>query len=320
MKVIDHLKNAKEPLLSFEIIPPKRGGDIESLLKVIDDISKYNPPFIDITSHAAEVSYEETSHGIQKRIKRKRPGTLGICALIQKKYNIDAVPHILCQGFTREETEDFLIELQYLEIKNVMAIRGDDKGYKKPIREGRTINEYAANLVQQISDMNSGIYLEDELLDAKSSDFCIGVSGYPEKHFESPNLEMDIEYLKKKVDAGAGYVVTQMFFDNSKYYSFVEKCRSAGINVPIIPGIKIITSKKQLTTIPRHFFVDIPAELTTNVMNAKKGEVVSMGVAWAKKQVEDLLAHNVSGIHFYIMQNSTPIKLLFDSLGIKSRL
>jgi methylenetetrahydrofolate reductase (NADPH) len=316
MKVTEHLKNAKEPLLSFEIIPPKRGGDIESLLKVIDDISKFNPPFIDITSHAAEVSYEETSHGIEKRIKRKRPGTLGICALIQKKYNIDAVPHILCQGFTREETEDFLIELQYLEIKNVMAIRGDDKGYKKPLRAGRTANEYAVNLVQQIDDMNHGHYLEDELLDAKSSDFCIGVSGYPEKHFEAPNLDMDIQFLKQKIDAGAGYVVTQMFFDNREYFNYVEKCRMAGIDVPIIPGIKIITSKKQLTTIPRNFYVDIPNELAVKIMNAKSKDVINTGVEWAKTQVDDLLSKNVPGIHFYIMQNSGPIKSLFNKLGI----
>ena len=317
MKVIEHLKKAKKPLLSFEIIPPKRGGDIESLLKVIDDISKFNPPFIDITSHAAEVSYEETPHGIEKRIKRKRPGTLGICALIQKKYNIDAVPHILCQGFTREETEDFLIELQYLEIKNVMAIRGDDKGYKKPLRAGRTANEYAVNLVRQINDMNNGIYLEEELLDAKSSDFCIGVSGYPEKHFESPNLDMDIKFLKQKIEAGADYVVTQMFFDNSKYFSYVEKCRAAGIDVPIIPGIKIITSKKQLSSIPRNFYVDIPNDLAVKIMDAKADEVINAGVEWAKTQVEELLTENVPGIHFYIMQNSGPIKSLFKKLGIE---
>ena len=317
MKVIEHLEKAKKPLLSFEIIPPKRGGDIESLLKVIDDISKFNPPFIDITSHAAEVSYEETPHGIEKRIKRKRPGTLGICALIQKKYNIDAVPHILCQGFTREETEDFLIELQYLEIKNVMAIRGDDKGYKKPLRAGRTANEYAVNLVRQINDMNNGIYLEEELLDAKSSDFCIGVSGYPEKHFESPNLDMDIKFLKQKIEAGADYVVTQMFFDNSKYFSYVEKCRAAGIDVPIIPGIKIITSKKQLSSIPRNFYVDIPNDLAVKIMDAKADEVINAGVEWAKTQVEELLTENVPGIHFYIMQNSGPIKSLFKKLGIE---
>ncbi len=316
MKVTDHLRNAKEPLLSFEIIPPKRGGDIESLLKVIDDISKFNPPFIDITSHAAEVSYEETPHGIEKRIKRKRPGTLGICALIQKKYNIDAVPHILCQGFTREETEDFLIELQYLEIKNVMAIRGDYKGYKKPLRAGRTANEYAVNLVQQINDMNHGIYLEDELLDAKPSDFCIGVSGYPEKHFEAPNLDLDIQYLKDKIDAGAGYIVTQMFFDNSKFFNFVEKCRKVGIEAPIIPGIKIITSKKQLSTIPRNFYVDIPSELTDKIMTSKQHDVINAGVEWARRQVEDLLSKNIPGIHFYIMQNSGPIKALFEKLGI----
>ena len=226
MKVIEHLAKATEPMISFEVIPPKRGGDISSLLNVIDDIVRYKPPYIEITSHAAEVVYDETNHGIQKRIIRKRPGTLGICALIQKKYNIDAVPHILCQGFTREETEDFLIELQYLEIENILAIRGDESSYKKPVQHGRSINVYALDLVRQINDMNHGKYLEEALLDANPTDFSIGVAGYPEKHFEAPNLDFDIAYLKKKLDAGADYVVTQMFFDNQVYFDFTKKCRA----------------------------------------------------------------------------------------------
>lgn len=316
MKVIEHLQKAKNPLISFEIIPPKRGGDIRSLLQTVDDISKFNPPFIDITSHAAEVIYEETDQGIKKKIKRKRPGTLGICALIQNKYNIDAVPHVLCQSFTREETEDFLIELQYLEIENVLAVRGDNSGYEKPLTYGRSANRYTKNLVKQISDMNKGKYLEENLLDARPSNFSIGVGAYPEKHFEAPNLKFDIRYLKEKVDAGADYVVTQMFFSTQIYFDFEKKCRAEGIKAPIIPGLKIITQKKQLTNIPSHFHVDIPADLTDEVMAAKNEHVVEVGVEWTARQVTELLNQGVPAIHFYIMQNSDPIKSLMKKIGI----
>ncbi len=316
MKVIEHLAKAKETLISFEIIPPKRGGDIQSLLKVVDDISKYNPPFIDITSHAAEVTYEETPQGIKRKIKRKRPGTLGICALIQNKYNIDAVPHVLCNGFTREETEDFLIDLQYLGIENVLAIRGEDSNYQKPLIAGRSVNHYAVDLVRQIKDMNAGKYLEEDLVDARPSNFCIGVAAYPEKHIAAPNLEFDIRNLKNKVQAGADYVVTQMFYDNRYYFDFVQKCRQAGIDVPIIPGLKILTSKRQLTTIPASFHISLPTELTDRVLQARDDkEVVEIGIEWALKQVRELLEKKVPAIHFYIMQNSTPINRLMEKLG-----
>ncbi len=314
MKVIEHLQKATEPLISFEIIPPKRGGDIKSLLKVVDDISKFNPPFVDITSHAAEVIYEEKENGIQRKVKRKRPGTLGICALIQNKYNIDAVPHLLCQGFSREETEDFLIELQYLEIENLLAVRGDISGYKKPLLHGRSANQYAVDLISQISYMNKGKYLEEDLLDARPSNFCIGAGTYPEKHFEAPNLDFDIQYLKQKVEAGAEYIVTQMFFDNSFYFSFVEKCRTAGINTPIIPGLKIITSKKQITSIPSNFHVDIPVDFAKEIIEAKEEHILEIGVKWAFEQAQGLLDKKVPAIHFYIMQNSKPINLLMEKV------
>lgn len=317
MKVIDHLKNAKEPLISFELIPPKRGGDIRSLLAVIEEIMKYNPPFIDITSHSAEVVYEETPKGIQKKVKRKRPGTLGICALIQNKYNIEAVPHILTHGFTREETEDFLIELSYLGIENLLAIRGDDNGYQKPVPEGKSINKYAVDLVHQIAGMNRGKYLEENLLDAKPSNFCIGVSGYPEKHFEAPNLQTDIKFVKSKIDAGADYVVTQMFFDNRVYFKYVELCRQEGINIPIIPGLKILTNKAHLINIPKNFYINLPTELVDEVYAAKPEHVLDIGVEWAAKQVEELFNNNVPSVHFYIMQNSLPVKKLMDLLKAK---
>ncbi len=316
-KVIKHLKNAKEPLISFELIPPKRGGDIKSLLAVIEDIAKFNPPFIDITSHSAEVVYEETTKGIQKKIKRKRPGTLGICALIQNKYNIDAVPHILTQGFTREETEDFLIELSYLGIENVLAIRGDDNGYQKPIPEGKSKNKYAVDLVKQIVAMNKGKYLEENLLDAKPSDFCIGVSGYPEKHFEAPNLQTDINFVKAKVDAGADYVVTQMCFDNKIFLNYLDLCRKAGIKVPIIPGLKILTNKSHLVSIPKNFYINLPQDLVDEVNAAKAESVIDIGVEWAANQVEELLKHNIPSVHFYIMQNSLPVIKLMKRLKEK---
>ncbi len=315
MKVVEHLARARDTIISFEIIPPKRGGDIRGLLQVVEDVSRYRPPFIDITSHAAEVVYEETPQGIKRKVKRKRPGTLGVCAIIQTKYNIDAVPHVLCQGFTREETEDFLIDLRYLGIENVLAIRGDTTGYEKPVLHGRSRNAYAADLVRQIANMNRGKYLEDSLLDADPSDFCIGVAGYPEKHFEAPNLDMDIHFLKAKVDAGADYIVTQMFFDNQRYFDFVEKCRAVGIEVPIIPGLKIITQKNQVTNIPKNFHVDIPVELAREVMEAKNEHVPEIGVRWAQRQVEKLMNKKIPAIHFYIMQDSTPIKMLMERLS-----
>jgi methylenetetrahydrofolate reductase (NADPH) len=316
MKVIEHLQDVKDPLISFELIPPKRGGDIKSLLSVLDDIVKYRPPFIDITSHSAEVVYDETPNGIRKKVKRKRPGTLGICALIQNKYNIDAVPHVLTKGFTREETEDFLIEINYLGIENVLAVRGDDHGYDKPIPLGRSINQFTSELVEQIVNMNNGKYLEENLLDAKPTNFCIGVGGYPEKHFEAPSIKIDIKNVKKKVDAGAEYIVTQMFYDNKFYFDFVDQCRKEGITVPIIPGLKILTSKSHLVNIPKNFFISLPDQLADEVYSAKPENVMDIGVEWAARQVEELFNKNVPSIHFYIMQNSLPVKKLMERLKL----
>ena len=316
MKVTDHLARATRPLISFEIIPPLRGGDVKGLLALIDDLVQYKPPFIDITSHAAEVIYEETAQGIQRRVKRKRPGTLGVCALLQNKYQVDAVPHILCIGFTREETEDFLIELKYLGIDNVLAVRGDDSGFQKPLQYGRSVNTYAVDLVSQIAGMNRGRYLEEHLLDAEPSGFCIGVGGYPEKHVEAPNLQLDVRHVKEKVDAGAGYVVTQMFFDNRHYFRYLEACGAIGIEVPIIPGLKILTSQKQLTTLPRTFFVDIPPELSDEVLAARPEQAADIGVEWTLKQTEELLSRGVPAVHFYVMQSSSAIKKVMRKLKL----
>lgn len=314
MKVTEHLERASGPLISFEIIPPLRGGNVQQLLALIDDLVQFRPPFIDITSHPAEVIYEETAEGFQRRVKRKRPGTLGVCALVQNKWDVDAVPHILCRGFTREETEDFLIELRYLGIDNVLAIRGDDSGYTKPLQFGRSANVHALELVRQIADMNRGKYLEEDLLDAEPSAFCIGVAGYPEKHFEAPNLLTDIRRAKEKIEAGAEYIVTQMFFDNRAYFDFVDRCREEGIEAPIIPGIKILTSRKQLTSVPRVFHVDIPEEVSLEVENVPAERAEDVGVEWALAQSRELLEAGVPAIHFYVMQSTRAIQKLMRKL------
>lgn len=316
MRVTEHLERATGPLISFEIIPPLRGGKIQALLSVIDDLMPFHPPFIDITSHAAEVIYEEKSGGIQRRVKRKRPGTLGVCALIQNKYNVDAVPHILCNGFTREETEDFLIELNFLGIDNVLAVRGDDSGYQKPLTGGRSANAYAADLVRQISDMNHGKYLEADLLNADPTHFCVGVGGYPEKHFECPNMKMEVRRAKEKVDAGAHYIVTQMFFDNQHYFRYVESCRQEGITVPIIPGLKILTTRKQLTSIPRTFYSEIPWQLADEVNAAPADRIKDVAIEWTLGQVQELLDKGVPAIHFYVMQDASAVTALLKRLKL----
>ncbi|HSF85099.1 MAG TPA: methylenetetrahydrofolate reductase [Acidimicrobiia bacterium] len=314
MKVTEHLERADGPLISFEIIPPQRGGRLNDVLDLVEDLAQHRPPFIDITSHAAEVIYEETPTGYRRRVKRKRPGTLGLCALVQNKFNIDAVPHVLCEGFTREETEDFLIELRYLGIDNVLAIRGDSVEYEKPL-DGRTQNRFANELIAQIVDMNKGVYLE-ELLDAAPTDFCIGAAGYPEKHFEAPNLQADVAAVARKVDAGAGYVVTQMFFDNDHYFRFVDECRRQGIHVPIIPGIKILASRRQISGIPRTFHCDIPPDLAEAALAAPPDQVGQVGVEWATAQTRRLLEHGVPSVHFYVMQSAKLVNRVLENLDV----
>jgi len=315
MKVTEHLENATDPLISFEILPPKRGSNLSSLMQLIEDLVAYRPPFIDITSHAAEMVHIDTATGLERRMKRKRPGTLGVCALVQHKYGVDAVPHVVCEGFTREETEDFLIELHYLGIDNVFAIRGDATGYEKKLDFGRSRNEHASDLIAQITDLNNGVFLE-ELVDSSPTDFSIGAAGYPEKHFEAPNLQTDVGWVKRKVDAGAEYVVTQMFFDNRHFYTFVDECRRQGITVPIIPGLKLITGKGQLTTIPKTFHCDLPQPLVDAVEAAEPEHVREVGVEWALEQSRDLLGNGVPSLHFYVMGNSRSVGRLLDRLDV----
>jgi len=314
MKVTEHLADATGPLISFEIIPPKRGGDLASLLGLIEDLAIHHPSFIDITSHAAEVVYDDTPDGIRRRVTRKRPGTLGICALIQNKLNIDAVPHVLCEGFTREETEDFLIELHYLGIDNVLAIRGDPLEREKPFAEGRTRNHHASDLIGQIAAMNRGRFLED-LVDASPTGFCIGAAGYPEKHVEAPNLTADVLRVKQKVEAGAEYIVTQMFFDNRYYFSFVDECRNRGLDVPIIPGLRILANARQLTSIPRSFHCEIPEALAHEIDSTPE-QARDIGVAWAIDQVNELLESGVPSVHFFVLASSRSVDAVLAKLDV----
>jgi methylenetetrahydrofolate reductase (NADPH) len=315
MKVIDHYKRAEKPLISFEIIPPKRGGSVKKVFDSLDQVMKYDPPFIDVTYHAAESHYEELKDGtIKRHIKRKRPGTIGLCAAIKHKYGVDPVPHLICEGFTKEETEDALIELNYLGIDNVLAIRGDAADADVNRFKNGTSNDYAVNLVKQISNLNHGHYLE-EIADAYSTDFCIGVAGYTEKHFEAPNLDYDIARLKEKVEAGGDYIVTQMFFDNEAFFRFEERCRAAGIDVPIVPGLKILTREKHLNFLPKFFYLNIPEELARRVQE-NPSEARSIGIEWGMQQCAELIEHGAPGLHFYIMGNPSAALEVVEKLPI----
>jgi methylenetetrahydrofolate reductase (NADPH) len=301
VKVIDIINQTDKTQFSFELLPPLKGSDGAKLFKTIEDLVEFNPRYINITTHRDEVEFRTRKDGLlEKRTVRKRPGTVAIAASIQHRFNIPVVPHILCGGFTRSETEHVLIDLHFLGIENVLALRGD--GLKndpvfKPEADG---NANASELVDQIVGLRKGKYLDSELKNTAAMDFCIGVAGYPEKHFEAPNLETDMQYLKQKVDAGADYIVTQMFFDNQKYYDFVEKCRSMGINVPIIPGIKPIAVKNQLTVLPKIFRIDLPQQLATELAKCKNNDDAQrVGTEWAIFQAKDLVKHNVPSLHVY---------------------
>lgn len=303
MKVIDHINSSKETIFSFEILPPLKGQNIGEIYQTIDSLMEYKPPFVNVTYHREEVVYKQMPGGLlEQKVIKKRPGTVGICAAIQNKYKIDAVPHILCGGFNREDTENALIDLNFLGIENVLALRGDSiKGetYFKPEKDGHT---YAKDLVKQIYEMNEGIYLDEDLQNRTPSNFCVGVAGYPEKHFEAPSLNNDIAHMKTKIEAGAEYITTQLFFDNDKYFQYVDKCRSAGINVPIIPGIKPIATKKHLSILPHFFHVDLPDDLVKAVEDCKDNkEVRQVGIEWAINQCKELKKAGVPVLHFYSM-------------------
>tara|TARA_R110001592_G_scaffold155956_1_gene386077 strand:+ start:13428 stop:14381 length:954 start_codon:yes stop_codon:yes gene_type:complete len=306
MKVIEHLNQAKKPLISFEILPPLKGKSIQSIYDSIDPLIEFNPSFINVTYHREEFVYKKREKGYLEKISiKKRPGTVGICAAIMNKYQVDAIPHIICGGFTKEETENALIDLNFLGIDNVLALRGDPIKTETNFVPEEGGHAYAVDLVKQIVGLNKGEYFDEDLLNATPTDFCIGVAGYPEKHFESPSFKNDLKHLKQKVDAGAEYITTQLFYDNTKFKNFVISCREAGINVPIIPGLKPISNKKQLLSLSKFFHIDIPDDLVEAVESCKNDDAVrQVGIEWAIQQSKELIEFGVPCIHYYTMGKS----------------
>lgn len=312
MKITEHIKKAKgKTLFSFEIIPPQKGRNIQELYSNIDPLMEFNPPFIDVTTSREEFIYIEKKGLLDRKITRMRPGTVGICAAIKHKYNVDTVPHVLCGGFSKEETEYLLVDCHYLGIDNVMALRGDAMKHQQYFEQAKGGHLYAKELVIQIQNLNKGKYLHDVIEADDKADFCIGVAGYPEKHIEAPSLQSDLKRLKEKVDAGADYVVTQMFFDNEKYFNFVREAKRVGIDVPIIPGIKPVSVKRHLQLLPQVFKIDLPEALITEIEKCQNNrEVRQVGVEWCIEQSKELLAAGVPVLHYYSMGKSDNISAI----------
>ena len=303
MKVTDHIAQAKDTLISFEVLPPLKGKGIEALYKHLDPLMEFKPSFINVTYHRSEHIFKKRLDGsFEKVVVRKRPGTESICAAIMNKYNVDTVPHLICGGFSVNDTEDALINLRYLGIDNVLVLRGDAAKNETAFEPEPGGHKYASDLLRQVVNLNAGVYLEDELKNSHKTEFCIGVAGYPEKHFEAPNLDADLAYLKAKVDAGADYIITQMFFFNAKFYAFVDACRAVGITVPIIPGLKPVYSKKQLNILPKTFHIDLPRDLSNEILNCKTdAEVEQVGAEWLLMQSKDLKKNGVPVLHYYTL-------------------
>jgi len=318
MKVTEHFEKAKnKTLISFEVLPPLKGGGMQAIFATLDALMEFKPPFIDVTYHREEYIYKKRPSGYyEKTAIRKRPGTVGICAAIMHRYKVDAVPHLLCGGFSIEETENALIDLNFLGINNVLALRGDARQFEDKFVPSENGHQYALELVQQIQSMNEGRYLDINIQNGEKTDFCIGAAGYPEKHFEAPNYEIDLEYVKKKVEAGADYIVSQMFFDNQKYLDFVRDCRAAGLTVPIVPGLKPITKKYQLNAIPRKFFINLPTDLVNAVVKANDEDAVrQVGVEWCIQQSKELKAAGVPCLHYYTMGDTETIRKIASSVA-----
>ncbi len=317
MKITDYFNAAKgETLISFEVLPPLKGGSMKAIFDTLDPLMEFKPPFIDVTYHREEYIYTVRESGYYEKTSiRKRPGTVGICAAIMHRYGVDAVPHLICGGFTKQDTENALIDLNFLDINNVLALRGDARKFDGKFIKEPNGHAYALDLVEQITDMNNGKYMDSGIQDGAKMDFCIGVAGYPEKHFESPNYELDLHYLKKKIDAGGSYIVTQMFFDNKVYFDFVDACRAAGINVPIVPGLKPLTKKYQLQSIPRMFFINMPDQLVKNLMTAKTPKAVKeAGIEWCIAQSKELKEKGVPCLHYYTMGDSDTIRKIAEAV------
>ena len=317
MKVTDYFDNANgNTLISFEVLPPLKGGSMKAIFDTLDPLMEFKPPFIDVTYHREEFIYVKKKTGYyEKTAIRKRPGTVGICAAIMHRYGVDAVPHLICGGFTKEETENVLIDLNFLDINNVLALRGDARKFDGKFIPEKDGHGYALDMVKQIQDMNNGKYLDDNIENGEKTNFCIGIAGYPEKHFEAPNLESDLDFAKQKVEAGANYIVTQMFFDNKYYFEFVDRCREMGINVPIVPGLKPLTKKYQLNSIPRLFHLDLPQELASEISAAKdaKGRK-EVGIEWCIQQSKELKAKGAPCLHYYTMGDVETIKRIVEKV------
>jgi len=310
MRVVEAIEKSKKPLFTFEILPPVKGNDIHSIYRAIDPLMEFEPSFIEVTYHREEITYKELAGGnIEKKVLRKRPGTVGISAAIKYKYKAEVVPHIICGGFNREETENGLIDLHFLEIYNLLVIRGDNLPGDKFFKPEKGGNQYAVDLIRQIMDLNRGIYQDNELVNNSQTNFTVGVAGYPEKHSEAPNLTTDIRHLKEKIDAGGEYIVTQMFFDNRKYFEFVSQCREAGISVPIIPGLKPIATIGQLSTLPKTFGISIPEDLQKEVEKCKDNRAArQVGIDWCLMQSKELMKAGVPALHYFTMGKSDNIR------------
>lgn len=317
MKITDHIINAKgKTLFSFELLPPIKGQSIKGIFDAIDPLMEFNPPFIDVTYLREDYIYKQHQNGLLEKVAyRKRPSTVATCAAIMNRYKVDAVPHLICGGFTKEETENALIDLQFLGIDNVLALRGDARKSDSMFIPTPNGHAYASELLQHVVDLNNGRYLHEDMEDSEKTDFCVGVAAYPEKHFESPNLATDFKYLKLKVDLGAKFIVTQMFFDNQKYKAFVDLCRANGINVPIIPGLKPITNSKQLMSLPKTFHLDIPIELSESIQACKsEKDVREAGIEWMIHQCKELKEMGAPVLHFYTMGNPGPTKKIISAV------
>lgn len=317
MKVTEYFEKAKDQtLISFEVLPPLKGGGMQAIFDTLDPLMEFKPPFIDVTYHREEFIYNKRPSGYYEKTSiRKRPGTVGICASIMHRYGVDAVPHLICGGFTREDTENALIDLNFLNINNVLALRGDARKF-----DGKFIPEpdghpYALDLVKQIKEMNNGRYLDANIENGEKMDFCIGIAGYPEKHFESPNMDRDLMFTKAKIDAGADYIVTQMFYDNEKYFAYVDACRKIGINVPIVPGLKPITKRYQLNSLPRLFYLDMPSDLVKAIGSAKDSAAIrEIGIEWCIMQSKELKERGVPCLHYYTMGDSNTIRRIVEAV------
>jgi methylenetetrahydrofolate reductase (NADPH) len=317
VKVTDYFIKAQgETLISFEVLPPLKGGSMKNIFDTLDPLMEFKPPFVDVTYHREEYIYNKKDSGYYEKVAiRKRPGTVGICASIMHRYGVDAVPHLICGGFSLEETENALIDLHFLGINNVLALRGDARQFEDKFIPEPNGHAYAVDLVKQIDQMNKGFYLDTNIEKGSKTDFCIGVAGYPEKHFEAPNLETDIKFTVDKINAGGDYIVTQMFFDNQNYFKYVEACRKAGVTAPIVPGLKPITKKYQLAAIPRKFFINMPEEFVKEMLKAEDDKAVKeIGVEWCIHQSKELKAFGVPCLHYYTMGDTKTIHKIAASV------